>query len=307
MTLSGVLQLTVDGLINGSQYALYGAGFGLILGVTGRFHYAYALVFTVCAYTVTLLRSSVGWPFPLLAAAGLAAAVVTGVACEAGVYRPLARRSGRLSLLTVFVAALGVTIAGVNLIALLFGEQSRTMSNTASHVNRFGGVSFTSLELGSVIAAWALIAALAAVLRFTQFGRTVRAVRVNPDMAAIIGVGIERVYLWVFAVGSLLAGAGAIFYGLRFAVTPEMGDVPVVFAFVVAFLGGTRSSPLAVGLAGLLLGLVQSLSGIWLSSRWSALVVFTALFAYLCLKPASLHPIVALARGPRHGRPAGTE
>lgn len=307
MTLSSVLQLTVDGLINGSQYALYGAGFGLILGVTGRFHYAYALVFTVCAYVVALLQSSAGGPFPLLAAAGLAAAVVTGVACEACVYRPLARGSGRLSLLTVFVAALGVTIAGVNLIALLCGEQSRTLTSTASHVNRLGDVSFTSLELGSVIVAWVLIAVLAAVLRFTQFGRMVRAVRVNPEMAAIVGVGIERVYLWVFAIGSTMAGAGGIIYGLRFAVTPEMGDVPVVFAFVVAFLGGTRSSPLVVGAAGLLLGLVQSLSGIWLSSQWSALVVFTALFVYLCLKPASLHSLVARVRGPQPGRSARTE
>lgn len=307
MTLSSVLQLSADGLINGSQYALYGVGFGLILGVTGRFHYAYALVFTVCAYMVSVLQSSVGGPFPLLAAAGLTAAVVTGLACEAGIYRPLARRSGQLSLLTVFVAALGVTIAGVNLIVLLFGEQSRTLSNRASHVSHLAGVSFTTLELGSVITAWALVGALAAVLRFTQFGRMVRAVRANPDMAAIVGVGIERVYLWVFAIGSLLAGAGAIIYGLRFAVTPDMGTVPVVFAFVVAFLGGTRNSPLAVGLAGLLLGLVQSLSGIWLSSQWSALVVFTVLFVYLCLKPASLHAIVSRLRGPQPARPARAE
>lgn len=307
MTLSGILQLSADGLINGSQYALYGVGFGLILGVTGRFHYAYALVFTVCGYVVSLLQSSAGGPFPLLAAAGLAAAVLTGVSCEAGIYRPLARRSGQLSLLTVFVAALGVTIAGVNLIVLLFGEQSRTMSNRASHVNHLAGISFTTLEAGSVVTAWVLIGALAAVLRFTQFGRMVRAVRVNPDMAAVVGVGIERIYLWVFAIGSLLTGAGAIVYGLRFAVTPDMGTVPVVFAFVVAFLGGTRSSPLVVGLAGLLLGLVQSLSGIWLSSQWSALVVFTVLFGYLCLKPASLRLLVSPLRGPQPARQAGAE
>lgn len=307
MTFSSVLQLSVDGIINGSQYALYGAGFALILGVTGRFHYAYALVFTVCGYVVSVLQSSAGGPFPLLAAVGLAAAVATGVACEAGIYRPLARRSGQLSLLTVFVAALGVTIAGTNLIVLLFGQQSRTMSNTASQVNHLGGIFFTTLELSSVLIAWALIAALAALLRFTQFGRMVRAVRVNPDMAAIIGVRIEKIYLLVFAIGSLLTGVGAIVYGLRFAVTPDMGTVPVVFAFVVAFLGGTRNSPLVVGLAGLLLGLVQSLSGIWLSAQWSALVVFTVLFVYLCLKPASLHSFVSRLRSPQPTRSARVE
>eukprot|EP01035_Chromulina_nebulosa_P011521 gene11521-15395_t len=66
---------------------------------------------------------------------------------------------------------------------------------------------------------------------------------------------------------------------------PDMGNRPVLFAFVVAFLGGTRSSPLVVCLAGLGLGLCESLSGLWVSPQWSSLVVFAILFIYLVVRP----------------------
>ena len=104
MPLEQIAQLTVAGIINGSFYALVGAGFGLILGVTGRFHYAFALVFTLAAYVTSALETPAGLPEPLAIIGGLLAAVVLGVAIERFVYRPLARASGALSLLTIFIS-----------------------------------------------------------------------------------------------------------------------------------------------------------------------------------------------------------
>lgn len=281
-------QLAVAGIINGSGYALLGVSFGLILGVTGRFHYAFALVFTIAAYVTSLLISSAAVPWPLAMAAGLAAAVVAGVACERVVYRPLAARSGAVSLLTVFIASLGITIAGTNVITLLWSSTSRAIDAFAIHPMHLGSVTFTSLELTMVIVFWALIAALAAGLRYLNLGRQIKAVRSNPELARTAGIEPNRINLWVFAIGSLLCGVTAILLGMRFAVNPAMGTRPVVFAFVVAFLGGTGSSPLRVGLAGLLLGLVESLSQLWVEPQWSSLVVFSVLFLYVALRPVDL-------------------
>src|SRR5712691_2011751 len=291
MWLQQVAQLAVAGVINGSFYGLVGVSFGLILGVTGRFHYAFALVFTLAAYVVSVLESAAGWPATLSAFVGLAVAVLVGVAIEEFVYRPLALVSGKLSLLTVFISSLGVTIAGINLITLVWTSGSRSLGLVSLVPLHVGNVSFTSLDLFLVATAWLLIAALAGVLRGTDLGRTIRAVRGNPTLARIMGTDPARIYLVVFAIGSLLCGFAGILNGARFAVLPDMGDRPVMFAFVVAFLGGTRRSPFAIGLAGLFIGVIESLSGYWVSPQWTSLVVFSVLFVYLILQPVDLRSL----------------
>ncbi|MGO9398614.1 MAG: branched-chain amino acid ABC transporter permease [Xanthobacteraceae bacterium] len=285
MSLEQVEQLAVAGIINGSFYALVGAGFGLILGVTGRFHYAFALVFTLAAYITSVLETPAGLPAPLAIAGGLLAAVILGVAIEHIVYRPLARASGALSLLTIFISSLGLTIAGINLITLAWTAFSRSIELVPLQPLNLGAVSFTSIDATLVVVSWLLIAALSGLLSFSDLGRSIRAARGNPHLARILGLDPDAIYLSVFALGSLLCGAAGILDGARFAVQPSMGIRPVMFAFVVAFLGGTRSGPIVVGLAGLFIGLVESLSGLFVSPQWSSLVVFSVLFVYLVLRP----------------------
>jgi branched-chain amino acid transport system permease protein len=284
-------QLAVAGLINGSLYALLGVSFGLILGVTGRFHYAYALVYTLAAYVASVLQSSTGLAVVPAVAAGLAAATLLGVGIERLVYRPLAAASGVLSLLTIFIAALGLTIAGTNIITLIWSASSRNLTLFKPTTMHLGSTTFTSLELVAVIVCWSLIAALSLLLGRTGLGRSIKAVRGNPDLAQLTGIQPSRVYLTVFAIGSLMCGVAAILNGARFAVLPDMGTRPVMFAFVVAFLGGTRSRPAVVGAGGLSVGLIESISGMWVSSQWSSLVVFAVLFIYLTLKPVDVRTL----------------
>jgi branched-chain amino acid transport system permease protein len=293
VSLEQVAQLTVAGIINGSFYALVGAGFGLILGVTGRFHYAFALVFTLAAYVTSVLEAPAGLPIPLAIVGGLFAAIVLGVVIERFVYRPLARASGALSLLTIFISSLGLTIAGINLITLAWTAFSRSIELVPLRPLNLGATTFTSIEAVLVAVSWLLILALSGLLGFSDLGRSIRAARGNPQLARILGLDPDAIYLSVFALGSLLCGAAGILDGARFAVHPSMGIRPVMFAFVVAFLGGTRNGPIVVGLAGLLIGLVESLSGLFVSPQWSSLVVFSVLFIYLVLHPVDFRALRA--------------
>ena len=295
MWLQEISQLTVAGLVNGSFYALLGVGFGLILGVTGRFHYAFALVFTVAAYATSILQTAAAWPVLPSILAALIAAAALGVIIEAYVYRPLAIISGPLSLLTVFISSLGITIAGVNCITLVWSATSRSLRVVPVVPFDEKGLTFTTLDVCIVAVSWLLIAALAMLLRSTDLGRAIRAVRGNPTLARIMGVDPDRIYLVVFAIGSVFCGAAGVLNGARFAVLPDMGDRPVILAFVVAFLGGTRRSPLAIGLAGLFIGLIESISGQWVSPQWTSLVVFTVLFVYLILHPFDLRSLLPLS------------
>jgi branched-chain amino acid transport system permease protein len=100
-------------------------------------------------------------------------------------------------------------------------------------------------------------------------------------MAAVVGVNVRRIFLVVFAVGSLIGGVAAVFAGMRFAVRPSMGDTSVFYAFVVAFLAGPSRGPWLVGLVGLLIGLIESLSTLWVTQSQSSLVVFGLLLVWL--------------------------
>jgi branched-chain amino acid transport system permease protein len=300
VSLEQVEQLVVAGIINGSFYALVGAGFGIILGVTGRFHYAFALVFTLAAYVTSVLETTGNVPVPLAIIGGLLAAIILGVAIERFVYRPLALASGALSLLTIFISSLGLTIAGINLITLAWTAFSRSIELVPVQPLHLGDASFTTIDATLVAVSWLLVAALSGALAFTDLGRSIRAARGNPHLARILGLDPDVIYLSVFALGSLLCGVAGILDGARFAVHPGMGIRPVMFAFVVAFLGGTRSRPIVVGLAGLFIGLVESLSGLFVSPQWSSLVVFSVLFIYLVLRPLDLRALRAGALATRH-------
>lgn len=287
-----LIQLTVNGLINGSAYALLGVSFALIFGVSGRFHFALAFTYTLTAYLTAVCASSWGVPVAPAIVIGLLGGAVLGVAIEALVYEPLGDRAGADPLLAVFVASLGITIAGQSAITLLWGlnTQSRTLEAFTVSTWHVGSVTLTNLDLLSVGICWLLIAGVTLQLALTSAGRRIRAVRSNPEMAQAVGIASKAVYRRVFAIGSLLAGVAAILYTLKFAATPEMGQRPVFYALVVAFLGGTGRPAWMVGLTGIGLGLIESLSGNWVSAQWSSTVVFAVLLVYLAARSVGSLP-----------------
>ncbi len=273
----------------GSAYALIGVAFGLILSVTGRFHFAFTFTYTISAYIAAQTGESWGLPFWAALIVGALVGGVFGVLAERLVYRPLAVKSGAYALLVIFVASLGLAIAGRNLIALYWidsaSKQILGFSNAGYDI---GPITLTKLGIIQVLVAWALVLALGAVLSYTGLGRVVRAVRVNPDMALVVGVDPRTVYLAVFAIGSVMGGVAAVLNATQTAAQPDMGFTPLFYAFVVAFLAGLGAHPVRVGLVGLGVGLVENWSALFMSSRWTSLVVFGILFVYVAQRPYQL-------------------
>ena len=289
VTLDNFLQLTVAGVVAGSAYALMGVAFGLILSVTGRFHFAFTFTYTISAYLASQVGESYGLPFWLSLIVGAVAGAVFGVAIERFVYRPLAAKSGVYALLVIFVASLGLAIMGRNLIALAWIDSaSKQITGFTNAGYNIGPVTLTKLGIIHVVVAWVLVLLLGAVLTYTGLGRVVRAVRVNPDMALVVGVDPKTVYLAVFAIGSFMGGVEAVLSATQTAAQPDMGFTPLFYAFVVAFLAGLGSHPVRVGLVGLSIGLVENWSALFMSSRWTSLVVFGILFVYVALRPVQM-------------------
>ncbi|MDX6739650.1 branched-chain amino acid ABC transporter permease [Actinocorallia sp. A-T 12471] len=279
-------QLTASGLFHGASYGALGAGFALILGVTTRFHFAYSLTYTFTAYAAYSLTAEAGLPFWPAALLGVLAGTVLGVLLELLVYRRVAARSGGDGMMPVFVASLGVGVAGIALLQLVWGSQSQPYYGPSIEPLRAFGASFVNLDVYQAATSVVLVLGLAAALRYTGLGRAVRATRGNPGLAAAQGIDVRTVYLVCFAAGSFIAGVCALWYGLQYTVDPAMGTRPGIYAIVVAFLAGTSASPLRVLLVGLGVGLAEAWSGLWLSLQWTQTTVFVLLVGYLVIRAA---------------------
>ena len=281
-------QALVDGVVSGGRYAIVGVSIGLIFGTTGRFHFAFATTFTLCAYVASILAGAAGLPWPIATLAGVMAAAALGVIVEAAIYRPIELRAPGDPALAVFVASLGVTIVGENVIRLIWSSNSRNVNGFASHPFRVAGVTVTTMDLVVVGTAIAVAVAFSGVMRYTRLGRQIKATRADPDLASTVGVRVRRVILQVFAIGSAAGGLGAVLDGMKFAVVPDMGTTPLLYGMVVAFLAGTRSDPIIVALAGLLVGVVQSLSTLWVSDQLSIVAVFGVLIVFLSYRSLTI-------------------
>jgi branched-chain amino acid transport system permease protein len=296
VSLESFAQLTANGISRGAAYGLLGAGFAIILGVTGRFHFAYSFTYTLSAYMAFTFWDRSGLPFWPASILGILTSTAAGVVIERAVYRPLAVRAGATALLAIFVASLGIGIAGENAIRLLWGSESQAFFGPTQKAWSVGDVTFLNFDVYQAISALALVLVLAALLRYTSLGRRIKATRVNPDLATTIGINANGVYLQCFAIGSLFAAVAAFWYAVQFTVEPSMGQRPVIFAFVVAFLAGTASNPVRVFLTGIAVALVEQWSSMFISVRWTQTAVFVLLLAYLVARSAQTLPVVVRLR-----------
>jgi branched-subunit amino acid ABC-type transport system permease component len=312
MTLAGLLQQIVIGLDKGTTYALLGVGFALIIGVSGRFHIAYAVSFTLAAFVASWATTLWNLPFwPSLVLGALAAALF-GVLIEKFVYYPLSRialRNGTNALLMIFVASLGISISGRNLIQLVATARAAAsiggFDNEPINIGPY--ITLTTLQIASFITSWVLIGLLSIVLARTTLGRMIRAVRANWEMSLCVGVSPQIIYLVVFAIGSAFGGVAAVFIATGTSAKPDMGLVPMFYALVVAFVAGLGTPPLTVGLIGLALGMVESLSALFLPTQWTSVVVFAILLVYVAMRPVQLGDRIKklLASSPKPGLAKG--
>lgn len=278
-------QLAANGLIAGSLYALLGVSWGLIFATTKVFHFAHALTLAVATYAAVLVVERAGLGLPLGFVVAALAGCIFGLAIEVGVYRPLRRVNA--TQLNIFLASLGFLIAGESVLLILFGPEARALPGFAVEGIVLGPVAFTTIEALWIAASWVLVLALIAWLRFTRWGRAIRAVASNPELAQCVGVDRARVFVLVFAVGSTLAGIGGALIALRDTASPFMGVPPVLAAFIAVFLGGIGSIPGAIA-GGLVLGLAENMGGLLLPGHWQGVIAFMVLFVVLVVRPSGL-------------------
>jgi len=258
---------------------------GLIFATTKIFHFSHALTLTLAVYAAVVSVSAWGLPLPLGFALAALVGCAAGVGTERFLYRPL--RRVQATQLNIFLASLGLLIAGQSAVLVAFGPQARALEGFPMRGIELGPVAFTTVEALWLVTAWVLIGGLLAWLWWSRDGLAIRAVASNPELAQCLGVERERVFLLVFAVGSTLVGLGGTLLALRDTASPTMGVHPVLAAFIAVFLGGIGSIP-GAALGGVLLGLAENMGGLVLPGYWQGVIAFVVLFTVLVLRPAGL-------------------
>ena len=308
LTLNNILQLTYNGIVNGAEYALLGVGFGLILGVSGRFHIAFIGTYTAAAFAAALITTEYHVPWWAAIVVGGIVSAILGVLMERFIYRRLAVssvRAGANPLLMIFVASLGLSTIVINLISLAAaGFPSPIVGGFDDAGYNVGPVTMTKLSLIIIGVSILLTVLTNFLLTATTLGRTVRAVRANPEMALCVGINPGFVYLTVFGIGGFLGGVAAVLHATQTSASIDIGLYPFFYALVVAFVAGLTSSPLRVALTGLVLGLIENLSALFLPTQLTTLVVFVILFGYVALRPVNFKTIGRRRSVPRPATPA---
>lgn len=278
-------QLLLNGAVNGAHYALLGIGFGLIFATTGVVHFAYGPIYALAAYVAWWGNAVVGLPF--LAAAVLAAAAASGAgfASYVWLYRPFLRRGS--TPFVVLVVSLGLYVALSNLIGVVFGTNAKTVSSVSYGFYFIGDAVLTGVQLWQVAALVVVCAVLWAGLRFTRYGKEIRAMQDNLEMARVIGINTERTAIIVFVVGSAISAIPATLILVKEGAMPHIGFIAVFYAFISVIVGGLGSL-LGTVLGGMLLGIIESL-GVWrISSDWQSTIAFMLLFVILLVRPTGL-------------------
>lgn len=280
-------QYIANGLVAGSFIALLALGFGLIYGGCRFFAFTYGASYVWAAYIQLVLKPRFG---PILAMlGGVVGAVMVGILAESLLFIRLRRRSdGPLALMLV---SIGAYIVLQNLVSVSFGDAARSIRGpTADRGIGFLGVFLGPAQIAMVICAAVVAGGMLLGLRFSIFGREVRAVVSDPELALVLGIDVDRIVLILVSLGSALGGLAAVVSSYDLALTPTMGFQAFLFAVAAAIVGGLRSfSGMVVG--GMILGLIQQLAVWAFSAQWQDSAVFLVLIVFLLLKPDGLFGI----------------
>ncbi|MGH6710207.1 MAG: branched-chain amino acid ABC transporter permease [Bradyrhizobium sp.] len=282
-----LLNLVIDGFVQGCIYAMLAAGFSLLWWVSGIVHLAHGGVMLVGGFALYVVLSAFGVSVIPAIAIGAGCSVIVGLAIDTIVYQPLLRRrTDEMGLLT---ASLGVLIVLEYALTIAFGPEGATLDPEGLRSPMFAGFLpvldwFSALIL---LTTCVIFGALHLVMTRTETGRSLRAVADNPELARVIGVDTPSVYRQVAALAAVLALPAAAFLLFNTGLAPSEALHIVLVSAVVAIIGG-RGSMLGALVAGLTIGVAESATTWQLATGWRQFVTFAFLYFLLLVRPQGL-------------------
>jgi branched-chain amino acid transport system permease protein len=284
------LQQLVNGITLGGVYALIAVGYTMVYGVIQLINFAHGEIYMLGAFLAYTMVTFLGLPF-------FAAFVLTMLICSGfGIildfiaYRPL-RKAPRLAAL---ITAIGMSIFLQNLALMIWGSQIKSYPRDVLPAVFFksawsvGDVTLSWLQVFILSITVVSMVILHLIIHRTRIGTAMRAISQDKTTSALMGIGVNRVISFTFAVGSAMGGLAGILVGLYYnAIFPTMGYIAGIKAFAAAVLGGIGSVPGAM-LGGGVLGIAEVMGAGYISSEYRDGISYAVMIAVILFKPSGL-------------------
>jgi branched-chain amino acid transport system permease protein len=282
--LSILFASVLNGITTGAVYALIALGLTLIYGVLHIINFAHGASLMVALYGVYFLKEQLGIDPYLALPIMVPAMFALGYMLQRGVINRASHGKDE----NILLVTLGLSIILENLALLFFKSDTRNIETayTLTTVN-IGPAMIALPKLVAFAGALVVSAALLAVMRYTDLGRAIRAVAKEKQGARLMGIDVDHVYAMCFGIGLACLGAAACFLLPAYYVNPLVGSGFVLVAFTIVVLGGMGSFVGAL-VGGLLIGVVESIGGLYLGESLGQVGIFAIFIAVLLFRPQGL-------------------
>ncbi len=287
MTASLFFGLLVSGVLIGGLYALAAIGLSLIMGVMRVVNVAHGALYMLGAFFVYTVTVQWGLPFPIAMVVAVAAVFAVGVVVERLIVRPVRHEEVNVLIIT-FAAAFVLE----ELAKFIWNPRYKNIPPYIEGNVSVGALQVDQQRLVAFLVAVVLIGILFALIRHTRTGKAIRMVAQDEEAALLLGIHVERLHMLTFGLGAALAAAAAALLGPLYLVYPAMGWNPLLRSFAIVILGGMGSLEGTI-VAGLLMGVIEVMTGYFISDRMTTVATFAVLVLIIFLRPTGLfgHPV----------------
>jgi branched-chain amino acid transport system permease protein len=278
------IQQMVSGISIGAIYSLLAVGYALVYSVYNFTNWAFDGFMAFGAFMAFTAISSFFLPFWVAALISIVLTIILSVGTEKLAYSPLrVRKAPRLFMM---ISAMGVNLATVNIINLIYGGTFRKFPVENLQPIFIQGVSIGRMDLMAGGISFAVLALLWVFLYRTKWGLGIRASSIDILTASLMGINNNAVAMIVFGITGILSSVAGVFYGIKYAVFPMMGIVTIK-AMIASIVGGLGSLPAAI-LGSMILGILETLVSGYISSTYRDLFSFMFLIIILLFFPNGL-------------------
>jgi branched-chain amino acid transport system permease protein len=277
-----IAQVIVSGLLAGALYSMVALGLALIFGVMRVINIAHGPMLMLGAYTTWILFDRFGMNPYLTLPISAAVMFLLGALLQ----RTLVFRVVDAPELSSLLLTFGVSIALVNIAQLVFTSDLRSVEFLTGSIP-IGPIALSKSRVIACVFAAAITGLAFLFLQKTKLGKAIRATSQSRDVALVCGIDVQRIHLIAFGMACALAACGGTLVAVMVAIQPEMGQIWTFKSFLVIVLGGAGNYPGAL-LGGLLLGLVEQLASLFLTTQLSEAVAYVLLVLALLVRPSGL-------------------
>ena len=277
------LQQVFNGIMLGSTYAIVALGLTLVFGILHIPNFAHGHLYMLGAYVSFFLMTLYGFGFWTALVISMVTLGLIGMLIERVVYRPLQDKPH----INSFISAIGALIILETSVIVFWGPQGRRIPNPYPDIIELVGITMSYQRLLVIVAAIAMIVLLQIFIKKTTPGTTIEAVAQNREGAMLVGINVNWVSSLTFAISTATAAAAASLVAPIFMISPTMGALLGMKAFVIVILGGLGSIPGAI-VGGYILGILEAIGGGYLSAAYKDVYAFGALILILSIRPTGL-------------------